>query len=408
MIRSLWLSALLGLSSLSFASNLDVAVDAYWQRHPEAQGIEARIIAAEANVALAGRWIGDDPIISLSRLDASDGRATETELDLELPLPSGRKEKQSKAQAEQNAQLAERTLLRLRLAVELLRLNADIRAAFAQRELAQQRLDNAQQLYAQVQARVQAGELSEQDGWLSESDWLSARTLSSDANQLCAELLAQWSQRTGETLALDSSSGDAFYRPTALVNLENFTPVEPTQFNIEEHPAIQLANAKYQASLADAQFQDGKWFNGSSVALTYKLDDDTLLNEQVEYFGLRFSMPLHFGAHRRSEKHEAEAQKRENYSTLQQQLRQLKIQQQRSYTQFQAVEQKAQWILSQQNLAEKQLQLALKAFTLGEQSLSELLRIKASLFTAHALAIDVEKDHLLAYASIVEAQGYLP
>ncbi|MFZ2650849.1 MAG: TolC family protein, partial [Burkholderiaceae bacterium] len=147
---------------------LKQAVDAAWQRQPEARSADARRQAADAQHAIAKSWTAEPLALELSaRTDQLSGNHGGREYVAGVAAPLWLPGERGRAQALAQAEIG---LVDTKLAAARWRLAGTVREAWwaAQRAaletvLVQARLVNAEQLAADVVRRVRAGDLSRAD-----------------------------------------------------------------------------------------------------------------------------------------------------------------------------------------------------------------------------------------------------
>ncbi|MBP6903344.1 MAG: TolC family protein [Burkholderiaceae bacterium] len=142
--------------------------DAAWARQPEAQTLQARREAAQAQRRAADAWTPEPPSLEAShktdRLHGNDG-VREVEIGIALPLwlPGERLGSHALAQAEAAAVESRAAAARLRLAAAVREAWWAWQLRAVEVEIARSQLDGARRLAADVSRRVQAGELARAD-----------------------------------------------------------------------------------------------------------------------------------------------------------------------------------------------------------------------------------------------------
>lgn len=382
----------LGGSPAFAGSTLQSALDAYWQRHPQAQALIARESAARAGQARADGWLADAPSIALSRLDERDGAGRETELEIALPLARQRGERQQQANAQAEVIAAEARWLRLTLAAELLTVDSERRYRDEALQLSQQRLSVAQALARNVDAKVDAGELARTDALLASSEALAANAALLSAEQLADEARDAWQLRVGNLPGFDETLESA---------------LAPLPGDPQQHPQLQQALARAQAAAAEARFER-RYSGDAELSLLMKREEDPLLDERVDSAGIRLSVPLFAGSQREQAAASADAARLSAEAEAQQLQRQLAQAQQQARRHYERSTQ-------QRALAEQQLQLnqqswqhAQAAFAAGELPLAELLRQQQRLFDSHESLSQAKQQLRSALARLLLAEGVLP
>lgn len=374
------------------ANALQTALDAYWQRHPEAQALQARADAARAGQARADGWLADAPTLALSRLDERGGAGRETELELALPLARQRGERQAQADAAWQAVEAQARWLRLTLAAELLNVDSERRYRDDALLLSQQRLAVVQTLERNVRAKVDAGELARTDALLASSETLAANAALLAAEQHAEEARNAWQLRVGD-------------RPGFPEQLE--TSVVPLTGELALHPQLQRALAMAHAAAAEARFER-RYSGDAELSLLMKREDDPLLDERIDSAGIRLSVPLFAGSQRQQAAARADAERLSAEAEAQQLQQRLLQEQMQARRHYQRSQQQRQLAEQQQQLNEQSWQHAQAAFAAGEWPLAELLRQQQRLFDSNeslSLAKQQQRD---ALARLILAEGVLP
>ena len=194
--------------ALSGSVSLKDVFDTAWQRQPEAQALQSRRDAAQAQAKAASMLSPEPPSLEISqRSDRMTGNsgAREAEVGIAIPiwLPGQRTASADLAQAE--ISLVERTLL-----ASQLRLASSVRDAWwgwlrarVDTDLASEQLVNAQRLAADVAKRTNAGDLAKSDQHQAEGAVAAAQAHAAQAQAAAAAALAQVMALTGKTAPPD-------------------------------------------------------------------------------------------------------------------------------------------------------------------------------------------------------------
>jgi len=194
--------------ALSGSVSLKDVFETAWQRQPEAQALQSRRDAAQAQAKAASMLSPEPPSLEISqRSDRMTGNsgAREAEVGIAVPiwLPGQRTASADLAQAE--ISLVERTLL-----ASQLRLAASVRDAWwgwlrarVDAELANEQLINAQRLAADVAKRTLAGDLAKSDQHQAEGAVAAAQAHAAQAQAASAAALAQVMALTGKMAPTD-------------------------------------------------------------------------------------------------------------------------------------------------------------------------------------------------------------
>lgn len=181
-------------------ATLRTAVEAAWQLNGLPQLEEARREEALARHDAAASWTPEPPSLGLShrsdRLNRDVGqRELEVELDVPLWLPGARGAALAVVNAESGTQQAELAEARLKLAGEVREALWSLQLARNEVEAGQRRVADAEALAADVERRVQAGDLARVDANAAQAAVQLAR-----AELAAAEAAAQREQRRFKAL----------------------------------------------------------------------------------------------------------------------------------------------------------------------------------------------------------------
>lgn len=230
---------------------LNLVFEQAWQRHPAFRALADRRAASESSRQAARAWTAQAPSLDLRTQDdrvGSDRGAREWEAGLVLPLWLPGQRARSQQLAEGEAQLVEAHIAQARL--ELAGLVREAWWAWhrtdAELKLAGARVAHAQALLADVQRRVQAGDLARSDQHQAEGLLASA-----DASQVQAQaqrsqawqVLAAW--LPGQGMAEPASAAVQGESPTA--------PHAEQQPDIEAHPQVHALAAQAMAARQSAE-----------------------------------------------------------------------------------------------------------------------------------------------------------
>jgi len=181
----IWLALSLAAAPAT-AQTLAQVLEQAWSLHPQARASSTRIAQAAAGVEAATGLTPGPAALSLGtvsdRFHANQGqREWEVEMSVPLWLPGQKAAQTAEALGSQKEAMAEPHALRLRLAGDLRTAWWAVAAARQAQALAQQRVDTAQALQAEVQRRYGAGELARIDANLAQREVLSAQGALADS-----------------------------------------------------------------------------------------------------------------------------------------------------------------------------------------------------------------------------------
>ena len=207
----LWLAAPLALvalvagvaaASAPAAPGLKEAVEAAWQRQPQAQAAQARIDALNARRTAAEALLPAPPAIALThetdQVDRNLGsRSFAGELSLPLWLPGQKDRLKAAIDTERGAYDANLAVARLRVAGEVRESYWQARAATAEMNQVTAALEGLAMLEADVARRVKAGELARVDGNRAEAETQFQRIALAQAEAHRHRALQQFRALTG-------------------------------------------------------------------------------------------------------------------------------------------------------------------------------------------------------------------
>ncbi|MEC4723794.1 TolC family protein [Noviherbaspirillum sp. CPCC 100848] len=182
--RSCILSAMVLAAPMAFsqagASGLKAALDAAWQRSPQARTLEAKRDEALAGREAAQSWIAGSPTVGLAQrsdrwTDQNGVRETEVSVAAPIWLPGQKAARHSFAQSSSDDVEAQIANTRLALAGEV---RERFWAVAAAREALSEAEDHQHHLEAiadEVLRRVKAGDLARTDGMLAQQEVLAAQ-----------------------------------------------------------------------------------------------------------------------------------------------------------------------------------------------------------------------------------------
>ena len=194
-----------------------------WQRQPEAQSAALRREAVQATRSAAAAWTAEPVALELSTQTDRPGSnqgSREAEVGLALPLwlPGERARKAALADAEAQALDSRQRAAQLQLAATVREAWWAAQRAQADWALAQDRLNNAQRLAADVARRVRAGDLSRADQAQADSAVSQAEAALAEAQgsrDAALAALAAWGVQAVPDGALADATTAAAQHPAA-------------------------------------------------------------------------------------------------------------------------------------------------------------------------------------------------
>ena len=240
-----------GAAPASFgAPSIKELFEAAWSRQPEAQAMQARREAVQAQRRVADAWTPEPPAFEArhktDRLTRNDG-ARELEVGIAVPLwlPGERRGSAALADAEAAAAESRAGAARLRLAATVRDAWWTWQRAGVEVEVARGQLDSARRIAADVARRARAGELARADQHQADGSVAAAEAAAAQAEAALTVALQQVKALSGTTPAV---------LPAAAAAAEP----EPTTTEAAVHPALaelqdRSAVAERAAALAATQ-----------------------------------------------------------------------------------------------------------------------------------------------------------
>lgn len=376
--------------------SLKAAIESAWQR-----SIQAREAAAQQRRANAGRSAAESPWARSPALEIGHradgwrepGGGRESELSLSWPmwLPGQRSAQQTSAQMQVQLAQDSASVLQLRLAGEVREQAWGLHLLLAELQQTQAQVGVLQQLTADVERRVQAGDFAPADAMAARAEWLAATALHTDAEQRLAQARARWQMLTGQTLPPE---------------LDKPATVTQTILN-ENHPELVLAQRQLELRRAQLALVRHSRREAPELALSYRHEQGAVGNIQ-DSVSMKLRLPLatqdrnlllEANALSELEVAETNAQRlQENItSTLETARLALRSAQERLETDHE-----------RSRLLQERTQLLRKAFQIGELALPELLRAMSMADQARAAWARQEAALGLAQARYQQALGWLP
>jgi outer membrane protein, heavy metal efflux system len=376
------------------------ALAAAWERSTASAEAMGRLRQVSAAQRQAEAWLAAAPSLALSqregRGEAARG-ARETEVGLALPLwrPGLRDLHAQAAQADSDWALASERAARLGLAARLRDQFARVRLAEVEATQAARQHAALQALGADVDRRVDEGDLARTDAMAAQADVLAARTLARETELAWATERRAWTVLTGLTDLPDAEASLA-------------TDGATVDAQLDAHPDAQLAEAaahRARQHVAQVQAQ-----GGAAPELGISLRRDQPGTGQPRQSSVALSLRLPLGTDTQNASALAAALAEQDLASmgrprLRQQLdadlAQARQQLAAAVAQLDAKVQRAALLRERARL----LDLSFRA---GESPLSELLRAMSSASQADAAASRQRVALSQAQARLHQALGHLP
>lgn len=388
--------ALLALGSARAHEPLTLAqaLQAAWTRSLESTEAQGRQRRAEADRQLAASWLAAPPSVAVSQREGRGAQSgqRETELGLAAPLwrPQQREANGQSAQAEADWAAAAEQAARLRLAGQLRELAGRLQLLQAEAQQAASQQQLLDQVAADVERRVKAGDLAPADGLAARAEALAAAGQQRELAQSLAQARSAWLLLTGlQQVPEGESPGTG-------------TP-EP-----DSHPDLQLAEAAVtRASLRLAQVRSQR---SSPPELGVGVRQERPGQGQPRQNSVTLSLRIPLGSDTHSQPQLAAALAEQDLA-LSHKLRlqqQLQADAQLAREALAAAEAQAGAEQQRASLLRQRAQWLDQSFKAGETSLPELLRALAAAAQADASAARQQAAQALAVARLQQALGLIP
>ena len=261
-------------------------------------------------------------------------------------------------------------------------------------ELAQQRQKTALELQHTVQRRVQAGDLPASDKLLAQNE-----VYQSDINQLRAKTELQHAQFRYRLLTGRQDMPQNFK--------EQVSTSGPLSLDAE-HPALRDADAKRQLADKERELVRVQRYSNPSVVLSARSQQGSFDPQSNQTLGLSLRIPLHGNSHNAPLLANAESNYAKQVAEAQRWRYTLEGALHEAFHQLESTRNELNIVSMQAQNAQKTLQLATRAFALGESDLVNLLRVRSQtndiVRTWHQRQIELD----WAIARYKQAGGDLP
>lgn len=353
------------------AQTLAQVLEQAWSLHPQARASSTRTAQAAAGVEAATGLTPGPAALSLGtvsdRFHANLGqREWEVEMSVPLWLPGQKAAQTAEALSSQKEAMAEPHALRLRLAGDLRTAWWAVAAARQTQALAQQRVDTAQALQAEVQRRYRAGELARIDANLAHGELLAAQGALADAQASVQQAERDYLMLTGHQAPQQLNSEQATDR----------------QAPPPDHPLLDAARASVERARARLQWASASRRAPPELALRMVRDRGAAGLPYNHTVGIKLTLPLSSSPQVRQAEaaalNEAEAEQEQTQ-------RRLALATDKARSELQTAAQQLARAGERLALDTDTLRLAEKSFALGETSLATLLRARTAALESEAL-----------------------
>jgi outer membrane protein TolC len=378
------------LPTVPATGSLSQAVDAAWERAVSAQESRGREQVAVARQTAASAWTPHAPTVEVLQRQGRSG-VSETELGVFAPIwmPGRRSAVAAVADADLELAQAGRRASRWRLAGEVREAAWSLETHRADLAAAREQIRLLQQLAADVDRRVQAGDLARADSLVARAEVLGAEAAMVELQQRVTSAESRWRTLTGLNSLAD--------------------PSEPTTRPSEdEHPELVLARLDVQRTMAQLESVRQSRRDPPEVGLNWRQERSGDIQGRRDSVGVALRIP--FGTDARSGPAEAAALS---------ELEVLRVQEQRlrerqaadASMARQALETAQQQVVQEQarlSLLRERAQLLDKSFRAGETPLPDLLRAVGSAAQAEGALARQQSAVGAARARLNQSLGVTP
>lgn len=387
-------------TSLSIAAVYQSALENSPTLRSQAQRIEAlQAGRSQANNLTAGPLTLEGSYRSDRNFDNQGLRETELGVSAPVWLWNERSRNQQYRQAELQAGEHRLADFKLRLAGQVRQVYWDSLAAQQDREIAQSRLDGANQLMEDVRRRVDAGDLARADLLQATVLHAQAKAELSRALSGLATMAAEFTEITGLPVSVLSAHGNA-------------TSHEPLP--LAPHPDIQ-AHPSYLALQSEAAVQSSRadllavqTRENPEIGLAIVNDRSGFAAPNEKSLMLSTRIPLGTSAEQQSQALQARADETEAKATLSRISTTLKAQASAAQANVEWFEQLQTNAQEQAALARQVYALYQQSFNLGETDLPTLLRLEQQAFEAERIARKSTIEYASKVSALRQAYGLLP
>ncbi|MEC4721635.1 TolC family protein [Noviherbaspirillum sp. CPCC 100848] len=378
-----------------FPDSLKAAVEAAWQRSPQARTLEAKRDEILAGHEAARSWIAGSPSIGVSeRSDRWNNRAGSREREISLSAPVWMPGQVSARRMQADAEAAE---LEARIASLRLTLAGEVReriwaVAAAKESLAEATLrqNTIEATAGDVMRRVKAGDLARTDGMLAQQEALAAKAGVVDTQLKLREALLRFTTLTGIT---------------------DIPPMEPEPLAavaVESHPRLYASKAAVRNAQALLDVASKTRSEPPTVGVALRREREAFGGETASSVTLGIEIPI--GTVARSRPLETAARTRLATASAEASQSEAMLQADIALAreQMSASEQALDVSASRVALAREHAQLIEKAFRMGERGLADMLRAQSLLHEAEAAERQQRVALGLARARLNQAFGVSP
>lgn len=405
-IRSVLAVPLLALHAHAQTLTLSQAIERAWLRTQQADAASARGAELDARERVTEAWFAGPPTASLDvRRDLprstepfgirqSEVRGeNEWEPGVAIPLwLPGQRDATRDVIARERSELDARTIAaRLRLAGEVREALWAVRRAQVELEQARARVETAAALAAEVERRVDAGDLARTDALMVRSEWLAAR---------------------GTAAEVEGRANAAFDAYATLVGvralpMDDVESVDPGA-SIESNPLVRAGTTRIESARARLEYARRIRRENPTFNITPRFEREAY---GAPYRNtVRFGVAIPFGSdvHSAPRIAAASAEQVEAQIELLRERRALEAALAKAKASLEAAANQAALAQEHRQVTSENLALVERAFALGERGLVDVLRVRTLAREAQLSAALARADIGAARARVNQALGVLP
>lgn len=376
-------------------ATLKVALDAAWQRFPQARTLEARRDETAAGRDAARSWIAGSPSVGLAQRtdrwnNGSGARETEVSLSAPVWLPGQKSARLSQAQLAAEDLEAQIANARLTLAGEVRERIWSLAAAKVTLAEAETHLQHLEAMTDEVMRRVKAGDLARTDGLLAQQEVLAGRAAVLEARTRVQDALSRYSTLTG------------------LIEVPPFDAEPIADALPDPHPRLLAARTGVQHAQASLDVVNKTRSEPPTVGIAMRREKDSAASEPASSVAFAVQVPIGTGARNRPLETAARTQVETASAEAAQAEIQLRAEIGLARSQLTAAQQALEAATGRAVLAREHAQLINKAFRLGERGLAEALRAQTVLHEAEVAERQQRVAVGLAHARLNQALGIIP
>lgn len=383
--------------AISHDFTLHDVVEKTYQRNPRLQTMQARLKHIDALEQNTQSLWADDPAFTINHyndliMDNNGLQEWEVGMDLPLWLP-GQKAARLKTDEQQRSLInASEPALKLELAGIVRELLWNIALSQNRVTVARQEWEIVKKLEQDVKKRVDLGDLAYSDLILAQQESLAKEAAWSNAMQEYRHAQHRYDMITGLNIL------PADYKETATDELSITI----------NHPTLKEAHEKVISSTAKRDQIILEKRDNPSLFVGTRHERGNSDEDFANAISLSFRMPLGLSAHTTPKITAAEVEVTENQSEMELLHRELMIKIQDASRELIATQEQFDFARRQNELSKQNLAMSRKAFSLGETSLIELIRIQAQAFTAERNLHQKQLEVGLHTARLNQAKGIIP